>query len=288
LLLEAIASQNRIIASAFAEPDLGGSLLRSTVRAKRAAGGYLVGGVKSPCSLAAYCDLVCFQMQTDPAGPDGLMMAMIPAATPGIRVERTWDALGMRASGSDTLRLEEVFVPDQLIYHRCNPGSEDGGVFLTGLIWFCITTTATYLGVAAAAIATACDALRGSPSARGTVRAELPSVQGQLGQVLARTLPLEAACIAVAERVDGGLHDPGNLLPLAVAIKHSAVDACTRAVERSAELAGARSYARASKLARLWRDVQAARFHPPNRLLGEQLLGQRALDRMCDFDLKGC
>ncbi len=61
---EAIAVQHRIIASAFAEPGLGAALLRSTVKARRAGGkkGYIVAGVKSPCSLAAYCDLVCFQM----------------------------------------------------------------------------------------------------------------------------------------------------------------------------------------------------------------------------------
>ncbi|MGA7732803.1 MAG: acyl-CoA dehydrogenase family protein [Chloroflexia bacterium] len=286
LLLEAIASQNRIVASAFAEPGLGGALLRSTAKARRTAGGYLVTGVKSPCSLAAYCDLVSFQMQADPAEPEGLMMAAIPARTQGVRVERTWDSLGMRASGSDTLLLEECFVPDELIFHRCEPGVDDDDVFAAGLVWFCVTTTATYLGLVKAAIDAACSDLRRSTlSHLGSARADLPSVQGQLGEFVAPTLALEAACAAVAERLDSRQHDPRSLVPTAIAIKHASIDACIRAVEGAAELVGGKSYARTGKLARLWRDVQAVRFHPPTRLATRQMLGKWTLKLPFSFEL---
>lgn len=285
LLLEMVASQNRIIASAFAEPGLGGALLRSTAIAKRTVGGYLVSGVKSPCSLAAHCDLVCFQMQA-PLEAEGVMLCVIPAHASGIRVERTWDSLGMRASGSDTLVLEQCFVPDELIYHRCQPGFCGDEIFAAGLLWFCITTTATYLGVARAAVDAACDALHRSKLAHlGASRATLPSVQGQLGDLIAALLPLEVACTSVAKRLDSGQHDPRSLLPLAVAIKHAAVDGCTRAIGDSVELIGPGAYGRTGLLARLWRDVQAARFHPPTRLVARQLLGKWALGLPFSFEL---
>lgn len=286
LLLEAIAAQHRIVASAFAEPGLGGSLLRSTAKARRTAGGYLVTGVKSPCSLAAYCDLVCFQMQAEPAEPQGLMMAAIPSKMQGVRVERTWDSLGMRASGSDTLLLEECFVPDELVFHRSEPGVNDDEVFAAGLVWFCVTTTATYLGLVEAAVDAASDDLhRSTLSHIGSARAQLPSVQGQLGELIAPTLGLEAACAAVAERLDSRRHDPRSLVPVALAIKHAAVDACSRAVEGSAELVGGKSYARTGILARLWRDVQAVRFHPPTRLATRQILGKWTLGLPFSFEL---
>lgn len=286
LLLEAIASQRRSVASAFAEPGLGGSLLRSNAKARRTAGGYLVTGVKSPCSLAAYCDLISFQMQAEPSEPEGLMLAVIPSKAEGVRIERTWDSLGMRASGSDTVLLEECFVPNDLVFHRCEPGVTDDEVFAAGLVWFCITTTATYLGVVKAAVAAACSGLRGSGlSHLGSARAELPSVQGELGDLVAPALALEASCATVAERLDSRKHDPRSLVPLALAVKHAAVDACIRAVEGSAELIGGRSYARTGTLSRLWRDVQGVRFHPPTRLATRQILGKWTLELPFSFEL---
>lgn len=278
LFLEAIATQQRIVASAFAEPGLGGSLVRSRMRAVRSSGGYVVSGVKSPCSLAAHCDLVCFQMEAEPAEPDGVMTAIIPVATPGIRVERTWSALGMRGSGSETLRFDGCFVPDALIFHRAPPGVNDDDVFAAGLVWFCVTTTAIYLGVAEAAFEAARQELgRASLAYLGSTRAALTTVQAQLGQLVAGTLALDAACAGIADRLDHRLADARDLVPLAVAIKHQSIDICIRAVEGAAELVGSGSYAQAGVLARLWRDVQAARFHPPTRLVAPQFLGRWAL-----------
>jgi len=286
MILEVIATQNRIIASAFAEPGLGGTLLRSTAKARRTDGGYLVSGVKSPCSLAAHCDLVCLQMEADPIEPNGLMMAVIPSKTEGIRFKRTWDTLGMRASGSDTLLLDNCFIPDALIYHRCAPGADDDEVFAAGLIWLCITTTATYLGVVQLALDVACaELLHTSVAHLGATRAALPSVQGELGDLVSPLLATELACAEVAKNLDAQTHDPRNLVPLAVAIKLHATEACIAAVEGLAELVGGKSYARTSTMARLWRDVQGLRFNTPTRLASRQLLGKWTLKAPFRFEL---
>jgi alkylation response protein AidB-like acyl-CoA dehydrogenase len=285
MLLSAIATQHRVLASAFAEPGLGGALLRSNVKATRTEGGYIVTGVKSPCSLVAYCDLVCLQMQADPVEPNGLMLALVPSGLPGMRIESTWDSLGMRASGSDTLLFDKCFVADELIFHRCAPGFDDDEVFAAGLVWFCVTTTATYLGLVKAALDATRDGLHSTPPNFGAKRESSPSVQAAFGESLAGTLSLEAACATIADRIDRRQCDPRSLVPTAVAIKHAAIDACIRAVENSAELLGAKSYARRGKLARLWRDVQAARFHPPTRLAARQLLGKWALQLPFVFEL---
>jgi alkylation response protein AidB-like acyl-CoA dehydrogenase len=286
LLLEAIATQSRIVASAFAEPGLGGTILRSTSRARRTDGGYVVSGTKTPCSLAAQCDLVCFQMEADPPEPEGLMIALLPATTEGVRVEPTWDALGMRASGSDTLLLENCFVPDELVFHRTRPGHDADPVFAAGMVWFCLLTTATYLGVVQAALDAVGEALRSSRvTYLDAARADLPTIQGLLGDRVAEILALDAACTGLARAVDLREGEAGELVPAAVAIKHVAVAACIAAVEDSAELVGGRSYARAGTLARLWRDVQAIRFHPPTRPASRQLLGRWALGQPFVYEL---
>src|SRR5205823_14934956 len=115
--------------------------------------------------------------------------AVIPASTEGVRVERSWDSLGMRASASDTLVLDECFVPDELVFHRCEPGYDDDEIFAAGLVWFCTTTTATYLSLAQASIDGAREELRRSNvSYLGSTRADLPSVQGGLGEAVAHVL----------------------------------------------------------------------------------------------------
>jgi alkylation response protein AidB-like acyl-CoA dehydrogenase len=286
LLLEAIASQRRVVAAAFAEPGLGSTLLRSTVKARRTERGYLVSGVKSPCSLAAHCDLVCFQMQAEPPGADRLMTAIVPARMPGVRTVRTWDALGMRASGSDTLVLEDCFVPDELVFHRYRDEPVDEEILAAGLVWFCVITTATYLGVAQGALDVACEGLHSAPANTGVPRAMLPAIQAEMGELAARTLAATSACAAIADRLDDRRHDCRGLVPLALALKHVAVDACVRAVEGSAELVGGRAYARTATLARLWRDVQAARFHSPTRPAIRQYLGRQALGLAASFDFE--
>ncbi len=48
---------------------------------------------------------------------------------------------------------------------------------------------------------------------------------------------------------------------------------------------GGHSYARGTVWERRWRDVQAARFHPPNRLVSRRLLGRWALGLPPAFEL---
>jgi alkylation response protein AidB-like acyl-CoA dehydrogenase len=154
------------------------------------------------------------------------------------------------------------------------------------MVWFCLLTTATYLGVVQAALDAVGEALRSSRvTYLDAARADLPTLQGLLGDRVAEILALDAACVGLARTVDLREGEAGELVPAAVAIKHVAVAACIAAVEDSAELVGGRSYARAGTLARLWRDVQAIRFHPPTRPASRQLLGRWALGQPFVYEL---
>jgi len=286
LLLEAIATQRRLVASAFAEPGLAGSLLRSHCVATPVDKGYQVSGVKMPCSLAGRSDLICLQMQLPEPGPDSLLVALIPTDSPGVRVERTWNTLGMRASESDTLRLEDCFVPEDLVFYRCRPGFDADEVFAAGLVWFAITTTATYLGVASQLLGQVRQALQKARVRHlDAVRAQLPSVQSAVGELSATLATQELACIGLARTADAGGVDPRGLLPAALGLKHTSVEACTRVVAEAAELVGAMSYGRRGPFERLWRDVQAVRFHPPVRLATRQILGRWSLGYPFSFEL---
>ncbi|OKI09452.1 hypothetical protein A6A06_01745 [Streptomyces sp. CB02923] len=286
-LLEAIASQNRIVGSAFAEPGLGGSLTRSNCRARKDGNDWIVNGVKVPCSLAERSDLLCLQMIDEAGGPESLLVALVVTDSPGIEVERTWNTLGMRASESDTVRFTDCRIPDDVVFHRSPPGETGDEVFAAGLGWFCTTATACYLGVVSAAVEEARTALgRASISHLNASRADLPSFQSALGEILSAVLPMEAACAGLARRLDERITDPRSLTPALLALKHQAAETAVRAVETAAELVGVASYAADGTAARLLRDVHAARFHPPTRFATRQLLGRWALDLPWGFELR--
>ena len=286
LLLEAIASQRRLVASAFAEPGLAGSLLRSHCAATRVEKGYRVSGRKMPCSLAAKSDLICLQLQLPDDGDESLLVALVPTDSPGVRVERTWDTLGMRASESDTVVLEDCFIPDDLVFHRCRPGFDGDEVFAAGLVWFGITTTATYLGLASAMLTQVREALNKSRVRHlDAVRGALPSVQTVMGELTAVLATQELACLGMARAMDAEGADPRDLLPAALGLKHTTVEAATRLVAEAAELVGAMSYGRRGPFERLLRDAQAVRFHPPTRLATRQILGRWALGYPFSFEL---
>ena len=281
-LLEAIATQNKVVASAFAEPRLAGNILRSNCQAYRVDGGYIVSGRKSPCSLVRRCDLVCLQFEVD----NELLIVLIPSHAQGLKVELTWDSMGMRSSESDSLVLENCFIPEDLVFHRTVPGFDASPVFNAGLCWFSLTTTATYLGIVRAVLEIVCHQLKKShlPSTKAT-RADISAFQFVLGDIVAEFLTLESACLNTASLMDSVDREFQQLLPRALALKHAAIEQCTKSVTLAIELCGASAYQRNSPLARFWRDVQAIHFHPPTRFTSRQILGRWMLDLPYSFEL---
>lgn len=287
LLMEAIATQDRLLASAFAEPNLGGSVTRSTLTAERVPGGWRVSGRKRPCSLAGEADLVCLQVQTAPGATerDEVLVALLPTNAPGLSVVRDWDAMGMRGSGSNTLVLDECVIPDELVFYQAPAGDEEDDVLAAGVIWFALTSTACYLGLANAALAAGRDLLRTARIGHlGATRAELPSYQAILGDPVAHLLTLEAGCVAVASAMDAG-GDPNDLLAAALAVKQQASTVVPDLVAAVAEACGGMSYGRSTPLERLWRDAQAIRFHPPTSPATRQFLGRKTLGLPAFLDL---
>jgi alkylation response protein AidB-like acyl-CoA dehydrogenase len=281
MLLEAIASQGRIVASAFAEPGLNGSILRSNMATTRGPDGYFVTGTKTPCSLAAASDLVCLQFEADDAAGRELLIALIPTQAAGLAVERTWRSLGMRGSGSDTLRFDSVSVHDDLVFHRCTPGFDDDPVFAAGLCWFAVTTVASYLGVAQAALEETVATL-GAP---GSSRGDHAIVHGQLGDAVAQLASLTVAVTGLAAQLDAHELDPRLVLPVALAVREQAVPGILGAIGLLLEVCGGGAYRAPGVLERCVRDAEALRFHPPTPLATRQLLGRLVLGHPFTFEL---
>ncbi|MEU7531918.1 acyl-CoA dehydrogenase family protein [Saccharothrix sp. NPDC042600] len=285
-MLEQIAARGLLVASAVAEPQLGGAVARSTLRATRVADGWRLSGRKTPCSLAAHADLAYLQLEVPGDGDStDLVVTILPTTTPGLTVEHTWDTLGMRGSGSDTLVLADCHIPDDRVFYRAPVTDESDPGLAVSLVWFGLITTSVYLGVAQAALATARELLgRLRISHLDAVRRELPSFQQVVGRHVAALLELEAACAGLAAAVDNGC-PPHHVLPAVLGVKLHAVRVVPDAVAALVEACGGAAYARSTPLERLWRDAQAIRFHPPTPAAVRQYLGRTALGVPTGLDL---
>ena len=285
--MEAVAKQALIVASAVAEPSLGGSVTRSTLRARRIEGGWEVSGRKSPLSFTTHADLIVLQMQSEASeqSPSEVLVALVPRKVPGIGAQLTWDTMGMRGSGSDTLVLDRCVIPDPLIVYRGLPGAAEDEDMVAGVIWFCLVLTSTYLGLAETALKVTRELLGRLRIAHlDAARSQLPSFQGTVGEQTAALLTLESACAALAMRMDARVN-PSDLLPAALGLKQHAIRVIPGLMSTFAEACGGAAYGRSSPLERLWRDSQAIRFHPPTPVPVAQYLGRRALGVPAALDL---
>src|SRR4029434_1109922 len=109
------------IAGNFSEPttsDLCATPVPLT-RARRVDGGYRITGRKAFASMIAVADHVMVLARPDDATSNtAAMFLLVPPDAPGRRVDLVWDTLGMRATRSDFMTLEECFVPDEALLLR--------------------------------------------------------------------------------------------------------------------------------------------------------------------------
>jgi L-evernosamine nitrososynthase len=108
--LQDIARGGVVLAAAISER--GQDLTRPGTLATRTATGWRIDGRKLFCTMSpAATDLYVAVTYADDAGVERYAYAMVPTGAPGVIVHDDWDALGMRASGSNSVTLEGVELP---------------------------------------------------------------------------------------------------------------------------------------------------------------------------------
>src|SRR3954468_2336766 len=108
--LERIARAGPVLAAAISER--GQDLTRPGTVATRTASGWRIDGRKSFCTMSpAATELYVAVTYVDEDGTERYAYAMVPTDPPGVVIDDDWDALGMRASGSNSVSLEGVELP---------------------------------------------------------------------------------------------------------------------------------------------------------------------------------
>jgi alkylation response protein AidB-like acyl-CoA dehydrogenase len=272
-IMSRVASEGTIICGPFSEARAGLAGLADTVAVPDPRGGWRLSGKKNWSTLVEGADVIALNATvTDEDGqlPEDFRehtaresTFIIPADSENISIDRTWDTLGMRATGSQTLVLDEVYAAPETY----------GGNFRQGLVgeaeWAAILFGGVYLGLAEKAFAETREALKkkhlgATAGAQDTAIKQVGYVQHSLGrmryeiEVAARALEMTAN-MAIDNR------DLPSSVPARKAMWDTAkvvtTEAAISVTDQGLRLVGGASFRRGNVLERLFRDARAGILH---------------------------
>jgi alkylation response protein AidB-like acyl-CoA dehydrogenase len=264
-LLERVAADETVLISTGAN-----DWLESNGAAERADGGFRVSARKPFGSGSPKGGiLVTSAPYDDPKEGWQVLHFAVPFTAPGVSLADDWRTLGMRATGSHTVILENVFVPDDAIALRRPRGRFHPA-------WNVILTVAmplimsVYAGVAEAAAAIGREQARkrqGDPV--------VPYLLGELTNELATAQLAMDDMVRLANDFDFAM-----TLEVADAVlvrKTIVAEHVLATVEKALEAAGGAGFYRKTGLERLLRDAHAAQFHPLSGKRQHRFTGRIAL-----------
>ncbi|MDH3946920.1 MAG: acyl-CoA/acyl-ACP dehydrogenase [Chromatiales bacterium] len=261
-MLKNVAANNLVIATTGANDWLG-----SSGTAEKVEGGYRVNSHKRFVSGAPGAQV--FATSAVSSGPDGdeVVHFAIPIKSEGIRIENTWNALGMRATGSNDVIMESVFVPDFAVVARRPAGKWHPmwGVILPSALPL---ISAVYVGLAERASELAIDAAKFR-------QAELASPVGDMLNALTTARIVLEDMVRIND--DHGFEPTLDNADAILRRKALVAGAVQKAVELAAELVGGPGFFRGHPVERIVRDVRAMQYHPLPVRRQQQFSGRLAL-----------
>ncbi|MGW4364222.1 acyl-CoA dehydrogenase family protein [Nocardia takedensis] len=226
----------------------------SSGRAERVEGGYRVHARKAPASGCEIGDVLVTSIRWD-ASPDGaqVLHCAIPTSAPGVRVEKTWDTMGLRASGSHTVVFEDVFVPDAAI-SMIRPAAPWPPLLNVVVGAAMPLVMAAYLGIADEAVRLALELVAGRTDAH------VICLAGELTTAYGTAEDLVEAMFTGSRNLSFANTD--EYAARTLARKTAAAEHLIAAVRLAIETVGGLGYSRSCELEMRYRDVHGSLFHP--------------------------
>ena len=261
-LLEAVAARELVLVSTGAN-----DWLSSSGEMAKVDGGFRVNAAKPFASGSPAGDmLITSAPYEDPAEGWQVLHFPVPITTDGVTVREDWRAMGMRATGSGTVVLKDVFIPDASITLR-RPRAKFHPAFDVIVGCALPLIISVYTGVAEAAADRALAAAR--------KRGAMPQLLGELQNHLTAAQLAADSMVAMAADLT---FQPSNEFTSAMLVRKTlASNAVIATAAKALEVAGGAGYMRGSGIERLLRDAYASQFHPLQERKQQELTGRLAL-----------
>lgn len=275
--LRSVVAGEVVFASCTSEAGFGGALEDCATVATPTDGGFRLNGRKiffTESDVATHFT-TCARLEHPELGPHMVFFNGVPIDAPGLTLDRTWDTLGMRATQSNDLRLEEVLVPDEALFHAFPVGHLDATIGLAIMSLNVPSFGAIALGIAGGGM----EAVRRSVIERG--RATDPEVQHAFAEM--EVLLESARAVLYRHAHELVTFDrPSQLSVLDVYARGNLAKyvACQNAIaimDHVMEIAGGAGYHRRFPIERLYRDVRAGAIMPYSSPDARKLFAQAAL-----------
>ncbi len=273
------AALGEVFAAGHAESGNETSLFMSLTKAERVDGGYRLTGRKAFGSLApVWTRYGLHAMDTsDPTAPK-VIHAFMPRETPGYSIVETWDVMGMRATRSDDVVLDGVFIPDRYVARVLPAGLAGADLFVLAIFaWALLGFANVYYGLARRALELTVEHVQKRSSLALTrSMAYHPEVQHTVAEMAIELEAIGAQVESVARDWSDGVQHPDWPIKI-VAAKYRAVEGAWRIVDAALDASGGFGMFKKSELERLFRDARAGRFHPANASLTHEVVGKLVL-----------
>jgi acyl-CoA dehydrogenase len=250
ILLRTVAEREKILVSTGAA-----DWLNSSGVLERCEGGYRFTATKAFASGCVAGDLLVTSGQySDPVAGRQVLHFSVSMAAEGIRIDPVWETMGMRGTGSHTVILDNVFVPEQaiILQRPCGRYHDIWNVILTvALPLIC----AVYVGMAEAAA----DKARRIAARKGDDGVNALAIGEMQTELTTAQIALESMISNVNELNFEPSIEHANR---ALICKTIVTETVERTAHTALEAIGGAGYFRRLGLERILRDVEAAQFHP--------------------------
>lgn len=195
---------------------------------------------------------------------DELVHGFITRDTPGWRSLEDWDALGMRATQSNSTMLNGAVVKAERIARILPVGPNNDPFIFAIFSNFLLLLSSVYAGIADRALELAVEASheRTSLKNEGRTYSQDPDIRWRVADAALALDALAPQIESLAADVDGLVdHGSGWFRKLA-GVKHRSTETARHVVDQAMRIAGGGAYRSGSELSRLQRDVLAGVYHP--------------------------
>lgn len=264
-MLRRVAAEGLILVSTGGSDWLPGSGTLTKVEGGFKMSGRKIFGSGGPAGQV----LMTTGIYDDPLAGPTVIHFPVPMKADGVKPQDTWRVLGMRGTGSNDIVLDDVFVPDAAMGGVRRPAGKWHPFMHTVALIALPLIFGVYLGIAEATRDLALKAAAKKKSDEAT-----PYLVGEMeNELLVAQLAFRSA-IDIAATAEPGAAATHEIMSRRTLIGRHAI----RATEKAMEVAGGAAFFRAGTIERLFRDVQAVRYHPMQekaqlRYSGRFLLG---------------